>query len=233
VYDTRLLLSGEIPRIAAHYESRQTAEQVLRKLKDLGINAIAVTDSMLRLPQQSFHAYTLTPGKQEVLFKDRSGAEKKTVSDDVFLIITGTIQTSTVSETVTTRKKLNVTTTLLTGGIPVYKNVKEKTTASSQETESFIRLYNNRPVDPYVVISQHDLDYSFLGEKTAVSARANFTSVISALREIFPQAIFNDVLSKPFRITSTPGKVREDMELYCRLIYLFNLAKSRQCPAAW
>jgi hypothetical protein len=226
LYDTRLLLSGEIPRIAAHYESIQTAEPVLHALVDLGIKAIALSDSILRQPPLSFMAYMLKFGKQEVLFKDRNDIEKRIRDNEAFLIITGMIQTSTESETITTRKKLNVTTTLITGGIPIYRKVKEKTITRSQGTEYFIRLYSKKPEDPFVVISQHDMDYSFLGEKTAMTTRENFASVVSAMQQAFPQAIFNDSLSKPFTITSSPNRTSEDVEIHCRLIYVFNLVKS-------
>lgn len=231
IYDTRILLSGEIPRIIAHCESMHTAKPVLHALTGLGINAIAFNNSTLRQPPQSFKACTLAFGKQEVTFKDRSSQEKRIEENGVFLIITGMIQTSTESETITTRKELNITTTLLTGGIPIYRKVKEKTTTHSTGTEHFIRLYSKKPDDPFVVIFQHDMNYSFLGEKTAISSRENFASVVTALQEAFPQAIFDDRLVKPLRITSSPNQAWEDIEIHCRLIYTFHLITSGLDPA--
>jgi hypothetical protein len=230
-YDARLLLSGEIPKIVAHYENMQMAEPVLHTLVELGIDAIALSDFILRQPQRIFKAYTIELGKQEVLFKDINGIEKRIRESDAFLIITGIIQTSTESEAITTRRKLNITSTLLTGGIPIYKKVKEKTITRFQGTEYFMRLYSNKPVNPFVAISQHDMDYSFLGEKIAMSTRANFTSVVTTMQEIFPQAIFNDSLSKPFRIMSSPSQSWDDVEIHCRLVYAFNLVKSGLDPS--
>jgi hypothetical protein len=232
VYDTRVLLSGEIPRIIAHYENMQMAGPVVHSLKELGIEAIAFNDSQLRQPPQFFKAYTLSTGTQEVLFKDRSGREKRMRDNEGFLIITGMIQTSTQTETVTTRKKLNITTTLLTGGIPIYKKVKEKTTTHSTESDQFLRLYSRRPDDPVVLITRHDMDYSFLGEKIDVSTRANFILTVAAIREAFPAALYNDMLSKPFKITSSPDRSLSDTEIQCRLIYEFSLAKNDGRPAA-
>ena len=231
IYDARLLLSGEIPKIVAHYENMQIAEPVLHTLTELGIETIALSDSILNQPRQMFKAYTLAFGKKEIVFVDRSGSEKKVSDNDAFLIISGKIQTSTESEATITRKKLNITSTLLTGGIPIYRKVKEKTTTHSQETEYFMRLYSKKPLDSFVTISQHDMDYSFLGEKTAMSTRANFITVISTIQEMFPQAIFNDSLSKSFGITSSHNRSWDDIEIHCRLIYAYNLVKSGLDPA--
>lgn len=232
VYDTRVLLSGEIPRVIAHYENMHAAEPVVRSLKEMGIKAIAFNDSKLRQTPQFFQAYTLSIGTQEVLFKDRSGHEKKIRDSEAFLIIIGMIQISTETETMTTRKKLNIATTLLTGGIPIYKKVKEKTTTRSTESDQFLKLYSRGPDDPVVLITRHDMNYSFLGEKTDVSTRANFILTVSAMREAFPNALYNDMLTKPFKITSSSDRSLNDIEIQCRLIYEFSLAKDGTSPAA-
>jgi hypothetical protein len=231
MYDARLLLTGEIPKIVAHYENMQTAEPVLHTLKELGIETIALNDSVFSQPREMFKAYTLAFGKKEVVFVDRSGTEKRVGDNDAFLIIAGKIQTSIESESIITRKKLNITSTLLTGGIPIHKKVKEKTTTHSQETEYFLRLYSRKPLDSFIAISQHDMDYSFLGEKTAMSTRANFITLISTIQELFPQAIFNDSLSKSFGITSSHSRSWDDIEMHCRLIYAYNLVKNGLDPA--
>jgi hypothetical protein len=232
VYDTRVLLSGEIPRIIAHYENIPATGQVVHSLKELGIDAIAFNDSQLRQPPQFFKAYTLSTGTQDVLFKDRSGREKRMRDNEAFLIITGMIQTSTETEIVTTRKKLNVATTLLTGGIPIYKKVKEKKTTHSTESDQFMRLYSTRPDDPVVLITRHDMDYSFLGERIDVSTRANFILTVAVVREALPNALYNDMLVKPFKITSSADRSLNDSEVQCRLIYEFSLAKNDGRPAA-
>jgi hypothetical protein len=231
IYDARLLLSGEIPKIVAHYENMQTTEPVLHTLTELGIETFTLSDSMLSQPGQMFKAHALTFENKEVVFFDRNGIEKRVGDNNAFLIITGKIQTSTESEAIITRKKLNITSTLITGGIPIYRKVKEKATTHSQESEYFMRLYSKKPVDPFVVISQHDMDYSFLGEKTAISTRANFITVISTIQEIFPQAIFNDSLSKAFGISSSNNRSWDNIEMHCRLIYAYNLVKSGLDPA--
>ena len=231
IYDARVLLSGEIPKIAAHYENMQIAGPVLHTLTDLGIETIALSDSTLSQPRQMFKARTLSFEKKEVVFTDRSGIEKRVGDSDAFLIITGKVQTSREAEAIITRKKLNITSTLLMGGIPISRKVKEKTTTHSQETEYFLRLYGRKPLDSFVLISQHDMDYSFLVEKTAMSTRANFMAVVSTIQEIFPQAIFNDSLSKSFSVTSSPDRAWDEIEIYCRLIYVCNLVKNGLDPA--
>jgi hypothetical protein len=68
------------------------------------------------------------------------------------------------------------------------------------------------------------MNYSFLGSGLAVSSLTNFNTVITGLREKFPQAIFDDRLRKPFNVSASSGHVREDIDINCKLIYLFYLA---------
>lgn len=224
-YDTRLLLTGEIPKIIAHYESIQIAESVVRNLRDLGLVAVACRDSDLRRHPQSFKAQTLEFRGEEVLFRDGAGREKRIGENSVFLILEGRIQTSVEVETTKPRTKFSLTGTLLTGGIPIWRRVDEKTTARSIEAEYFARLYDGKSSDPSVEILQHHMNYSFLGAKIAASSLTNFGTVVLRLREVFPQAIFDDRLVKPSAAASS-SRVWEDTEINCKLIYLLHLVTS-------
>src|SRR4030042_3634962 len=77
IYETRLLLTGKLPRIVAHYQNMESAESIARKLKDLGLPAFVCRDSELRKPKQIFRAHTMEFKGNEVIFKDNGGNERK------------------------------------------------------------------------------------------------------------------------------------------------------------
>ena len=227
-YDTRLLLAGEIPKIIAHCDSIQITESVIRNLRDLGLVTIACRDSELRQSPQGFKVQTLEFREKEVLFRDSAGREKRRGENNIFLILEGRIQTSVEVETTKSKTKFSLTRTLLTGGIPMWRKVDEKTTERSTQDEYFARLYDRESPEPSVEVLQHHMNYSFLGAKIAASSLINFGTVILKLREIFPQAIFDDRLVKPSVVNAYSSRFGEDIEINCKLIYLFHTVTSGQ-----
>ena len=225
-YDTRLLLTGEIPKIIAHYDSIQMAESIVHNLHGLGLVAIACRDSELRQSRQGFKVQTLEFREKEVLFRDSAGREKSIGENNVFLIIEGRIQTSVEVETTKPKTKFSLTGTLLTGGIPIWRKVDEKTTTRSIQDEYFARLYDRKSPEPGIEILQTHMNYSFLAGKTAASSLTNFGTVILKLREVFPQAIFDNRLAKPSLVTAYSSRFSEAVDLNCKLIYLFHLVTS-------
>ncbi|MBM2824511.1 MAG: hypothetical protein HW402_175 [Dehalococcoidales bacterium] len=220
-YDARLLLAGRIPKIIAHYNNRQTVESVIQKLHALGLAAMACRDAELRPSSPSFQVQTMEFGGGEALFRDNGNHEKKIAADNVFLVLEGKIPASAGIETTKTTTKINLTATLLTGGIPIMRKVNQTTTTAATQDEWLARLYDRKSPEPSVELRQHQMNYSFLGAKIAVSSLANFSTVVNRLRELFPQAIFDDRLIKSFGAIS-PSRAWEDFEINCRLIYLFH-----------
>lgn len=223
---TRLSLAGELPRIIAHAESATKAETIIKDLGELGLTAIACRASELgRLPPP-FPVQTLELGEKAILFRDSAGAEKRMAAGDVFLILTGRVESSVELKATRSRIKFSWGATLLSGGIPVWKRSKETTTEKFGQSEGFARLYGRKADEPTVELWQHDLNYSCLGTERAVSSVVNFEKMRRRLREAFPRAILDDRLDRPLALTDW-----QDVELNCRLIYLFQ-AMAKQKPAA-
>lgn len=220
---TRLLLAGELPRIIARADSPPAAEATIKTLRQLGLVALACPDAELRQLPPIFAAQTLEFGKKAVIFRDSAGAEKKMAGDDVFLILSGRVESSVEVETTRTRGKFSWGRTLILGGIPAWKKVKETTTEKSSQTEDFARLYSSKSAEPAVDLWQYNLNYSFLGAERGATSAMNFSTLVRRLREVFPQAIFDNRLAKPLALTTTSSW--QDVELNCRLIYLFEATK--------
>jgi hypothetical protein len=232
LYDTRLLLIGEIPKIIAHDNCTERAEAMTKKLRDIGLTSILLRDSELRQSSTSFKARTMEFRGEEVLFRDRAEHTQVIDENSIFLILEGRIHSTRDIETIRTRKKFNLAGTLLTGGIPVSRKVEEKTVTQSSQIEYFIRLYKKDLMDSYIDILQHDMDYSFLGTQRAPTAAINFSMVVQKLQETFPQAIFDNRMIKPMVINEYSTNIWEDIEINCKLMYMFHMTVSRHGSSA-
>ena len=224
LYETRLHLTGEIPRIISQYDTVQRAELTAQMLRALNLVVIVCKDSELRKTSQRYRAHTLEFDEQAVLFSDKSRQTRRLESKNVFLIIKGRIQTHTETEVVSARMKFSLPATLLTGGIPIWRKVKEKTKDKSVKTEYFVRLYDRMSPEPSVEMLDYDLDYSCLGVKIAASSTANFNAVTTTIRNIFSQAIFDDRLLESFGTDLAFTTPRDNIEINCKLIYLCHQA---------
>jgi len=230
LYETRLRLTGKIPKIVANYSTTQLAELAARMLRGLGLVVIVFSDSELRKPWQIYKARSLKFEEQAITFINRSGQARRMEAGEAFLILSGRMEAYTEKETIKIVKKLDLAATLaatpLTGGIPISKKVKEKTISKSFQTESFLRLYDRTLPELAVEISQHDFDYSFLGTEMVSSATANFSIAIRKIREAFPQAIFDDRLIEPFKANMPATMAQDNIESNCKLIYWYHQAVS-------
>ena len=226
LYGTRLLLAGKIPKIIAHYDTVQIAELTAQSLRELGLVAIVCKASELRKPSQRYRAHTLKFEERAVLFWDKSGQARRMETRNAFLIINGRMQTYTETEVTSTKMKFSLPATVATGGIPIWRRVKEKTRDKSLQTECFVRLYDRTLPEPSVEILQYDFDYSFLGAKMASSSLANFSTIVTKIRDTFPQAVFDDRLIEPFGVDIPSTTPRDNIEINCKLIYLYHQAMS-------
>lgn len=190
--------------------------------------AFVCRDSELRNRSASFVAHTTRSGGREVIFWDRRGGEVRVEAGDAFLIIGGRIQSTTQEKTSTTKMKLNVPATVLTGGIPIMRRVTQKTTTESFQAEDFVRIFDRRSSDPRVEMFQNHVDYTFLGPELTPSTPANFKIVVTKLREWFPLAIFDERLTRHFNADVPAAGPGEALEINCKLIYLCHLAIERR-----
>jgi hypothetical protein len=227
LYGTRLLMAGKMPQLVARCQTTQAAELVAQSLRALGLVVVVCDDAELRKSTAvSFSAYTMKLGEGEAIFWDKGGEMRSIRTGSVFMILKGTRQTNIKEETTNTRMKLNIAATLLTGGIPVFRSVKEEPKNQSIQTEYFLRLYDRMSLEPSVEIFQHSFDYSVLGTKMASSSLANLNRLITELKKAFPRAVFDDRLTKPSRVAVPFARPADNVETNCKLIYLCHQARN-------
>ena len=91
------------------------------------------------------------------------------------------------------------------------------------ENEWFLRLYERASSEPRVEMLQYDMDYLFLGAEATHSSMVNFISVVKRLREIYPQAFYDERLMRPFATDIPMTTPDEDLDINCKLIYFQHL----------
>jgi len=231
LYETRLLLSsGKIPRIVAHCQGMPVANSVAQRLRALGLVTIVCKDTELRQPSRRFRAFTLKLGDEDVVFQDKGSQARTIRAGNALLILKGVIKNYTETEAESTRMKFSLAGTVLTGGVPIFRKVKEKSSELSVETECFVRCYDQMSPDISVEILQHDFDYSFLKTKMASSSHVNLNTTIAELRRTFTQAVFDDRLTQPFRVDIPSTTQRDDIEIICKLVFLYHQAMGNLGP---
>jgi hypothetical protein len=220
-YTTRMLLTGKIPKLASHYGSLEEAAEIKQSLQALGLAVFISHSSFLNYTDDTvFRAFTLDIGKDAITFRNQGGKSRITGKEDVFLIIRFNKQHVIVNKSTTTRLKFSLGKTLMTGGIPMFNQEQETTTAESAQTEMVLRLYNRVSPEHYVELAQQNMDFSFLGEKRGYSSKANFNTVVNVVRKAFSGAIFNDDLVF-FSGMKAAADTDEAMEVNCRLLYQY------------
>jgi hypothetical protein len=122
--------------------------------------------------------------------------------------------------------KLSLRATMLTGGIPVWRNVKAKTTQESLEAEHVVRIHDRKSPEPIVEILQHDVDYSFLGAEMAPASLANLNTIVDRMASMFPHAVFDDRLTRHPVAGVPSSRLLDDFEVNCRLVYLCHLSRT-------
>ena len=222
-YETRLFLSGKIPKLIAHYPTIEEADFIAKQLQTLGLKTIALNDNDLKQsPATRFAAYSLQFEENAVTFRDKGSHPKKLETGDVFLMLKGKLLTSAEKVITNTSMKFNLTATIMTGGIPIWNKVKETTRETTGDMEHFVRIYDHLSMEPKIEFFENSFDFSSLGADLAPSSLTNFNSIIAKLRSIFPQALFDDSLAQPSGISGSSDRQANEIELNCRLLYLFH-----------
>ena len=220
LYATGLLLTGKTPKIVSHLPDIRSAEQFASELQKLGLTAFTVEERELHKPASYFKVNKIISEESSVGFEDRSRHSKRLEAAAVFLILKGKLFKRHETNVEMTSRKLNISSTLLTG-IPMLKKQTKTVKEVSIETEAFLRIYERQSMDPAIELLQHGIDYSFLGPQMTYTSQGNFSILVKKLTEAFPGAIFNDSLMEAGKADLTTFAEVDISTVNSRLLYLY------------
>jgi len=225
IYEVRLLLSGRIPKLVAHFDNSEAASIIAASLSSLGLLSFTVEDAELHVPVTSgieFIAHSLQLENGQVKFLARNGTEKIITANKLFLILYGKMSMPITTMDKNVKMKINVPATLIAGGIPILRKSEENVEKLSYQTEYFVRLYGPVLSEPLIGVFESGFDYSFLEMKISPSSSENLKQLVLELKMEFPNAIIDSRL-----IEGAPVLQGGEMEDACKLIFLCERAKSK------
>ncbi|HXY74567.1 MAG TPA: hypothetical protein VEH58_04520 [Dehalococcoidales bacterium] len=218
-YDTQLLLSSKIPLIVAYYDELKDAEAIAGDLQRFGLNTLICREEELLSIQDNFQAHRCSFENESIIFWDTNNRAMNVGKGKISLIVVASLSIPEQKKTIETKMKLDLTATLLTGGLPVVRRVRKESTQVSTNVERLIKLYDKKTTDFCIEIKQRGFNYSVLGNKIAPSSFINFTLLQSRLASFFTSAKVDESL-KDF---STVNESAVDtFDVTSRLIYLFH-----------
>ncbi len=193
-FEARQRLIGGGPSVVASFSDQQQARGLAEKVSRVGIKALIVDATAVRLRGSSFIVRRFKFEDHMLKIEAQNGQQGSLPYGEMQLILTGTSVVG-VNETKTVvEKKFSMGKTLLAGGIPLTKKVERQEIVSSEESEQILYLYaHDRPT---AVFSLNGMNYDGFGAEMKLSRKLNFSHLISQMRLHAPGATFDDRLLK-------------------------------------
>jgi hypothetical protein len=192
VFEARQRLIGGGPSVVASFADQQQARVVAEKVGRVGIKALIVDATAVRLRNYFFIVRHFKFEDRVLKIEAHNGQQETLPYAEMRLVLTGTSVVG-ISETKTiVEKKFSMGKTLLAGGIPMSKKVERQEEVFSEESEQILYLYaHDRPT---AVFSLNGMNYDGFGAEMKLSRKLNFSHLISQLRLHAPGAAFDDRL---------------------------------------
>jgi hypothetical protein len=234
LYYTRALLASKIPKIISQLTDLQKVEVMLHQIEALGIVSFSIRDDVLQKPLRIFKANTLEFAENYIVFKDKNSQLFRLEEKNVCLVLKGILRKDEEKEVISNIKNLNITATLMTGGIPIGRTVMQKTKEITSQNESFLRLFEKNSLDFCLEIKQHSFNYSCLGSDMSTSSLCNINLITKRIKELFHEAVFDDKMGEfPF-INTSRNSMYQNVDIECKLIYLYyQIIKSHPKFVKW
>ena len=189
VYEVRQRMVGDGPVVIAKFADSQVAEATREKLEQGGVPTFLV-DSDAR--PVTFFVRHFRVNKKTLQVATAAGEQREIPLARIthLLAATTVVVPAEAGETVTERK-FSLGKTVLSGGIPMTKQVKRQTTGTHEERDEVLCLLADRQMFLFL---RTGLDYAGLGDAKQLTRELNFNSLKTELRRSAPQSIFDDRL---------------------------------------
>jgi hypothetical protein len=195
-YEARTRLAGDFPRVVAVLGERAPAEAQAAGLRADGLSAAVLDGAAVASDRQRDVAASLAFGAGAVVATMRDGRTREVAYESVGLLVHGVrtgVATSTEESTV---KSFSAGRAILTGGLSMRSSKTVTTTKSTEQRETFVYVIE-RGVEPALAVYERGMNYAFLGAALAPSSMANFTTVLTRLRERCAAARYDQRLTRP------------------------------------
>lgn len=195
VFEARQKVSGGGPAVLASFADPQQAGTLAGKLSQDGVPAMVIDTEVVRGRNQPLRVCRFVLGPQALqleLFEGESCAIDYGTIDLLLVAICAAGQTQ--ATTTETERKFSLGKTLLAGGVPMTKEVKNEKIVNIEERDETLWLYVRKGAT--VIFNRGALNYDGLGDAMQLTRDLNFAHLKNALRRLAPQADYDDRLVK-------------------------------------
>lgn len=211
-YEQRLVLNGGLPSIVQRTTDRAAAQGLLAKLLARGQGAVACDAGAVIASERMTLLRHFAFEPDAVVLTDRDDARLPYV--DVAALLRAVHRTRTETESNVQQKKLSMGRALISGGLMLSKSVAKKERSVTQEMEQVLYVFRASGAPPWL-LRERAANYSALGKDLGPSSAQNFLTTIQRLRELAPEAVYDDRLVAPrpvpARISRTTGDKSESV----------------------
>jgi len=200
VFEVRQRMIGGGPAVVASFADPLRAQELAAALQQSGGAALVLDAAQVRSAPGHFSVRRFELGDGALRVEAVDGGRAEIPYAEIRLLlpgvrISGQTELKTVSE-----RKLSLGRTLLSGGIPLSKTVTRQEEVTTEERTRHLFLFT--PGRPQVVFRQSGMSYEGFGAAMKLSQELNFSFLISELRRLAPQALYDD------RLLNRLGQVR-------------------------
>jgi hypothetical protein len=187
------------PAVLATFPEAAAAEAYADELRSRGFAMLVLPPEQVETEKERFLTRSFAVGPEALTAQSRQGSAE-VAWRDVRLLLRGVVRVEHKRTQTVQRRELSLGRAVITGGLMVTKPVKSSKTEVLIENEGFLHLYP--AAGPPLVFRQSELNYAGLGPGLQPSVAANFSRLVTVLREACPQARFDE------RLASPPGQAR-------------------------
>jgi hypothetical protein len=198
VYDTRLQLTGTVPRLLTLSEPADIAHHWVRRLVEAGGRAAACRATPLLAPDGLVWARTLMlDNPAQLAWQTQDGALGRVAIADIDLLLRARSVTQAMTTATVSESKFSLGKTIATGGIPMRKKVSKEVQQAGTVSERLeLYVFAQRQVQPVTCIDAGKLDFSGLGRQMAAGMSTNFQTLCDLLSERTGRTIDNRLFER-------------------------------------
>ncbi|GFE61197.1 hypothetical protein [Geobacter sp. AOG2] len=192
-YEARPRMLGGGPAVVASFADPQRAADLAKKLNQSGFTTLIFDATGVRNGVGHFVVRRFEFKKWALRIEASNGPQDEIPYEEIDLLlpctsIVGVSETKTVTE-----RKLSISKTILSGGLPMTSKVEHQEEVSSEERSKFLHLYAVGRRSP-VIFSQNGMSFDGFGDAMKLSRELNFTHLTGELRRLCPGAVYDDRL---------------------------------------
>ncbi|HEY6559192.1 MAG TPA: hypothetical protein VI072_18035 [Polyangiaceae bacterium] len=203
-YEHRLRLSAGSPANVLVTADQELAARTLAQLRARGHGAVLLDGETVVASEQMISMRHFRIDSDEVTIEGPTA--KRLPASDVLALLRALHRTRTDTRAEVKTKSFSLGRALATGGLMASKTTKREELSSSAETEPVLYVFRASGATPWL-LRERATNYSALGRELAPSSMQNFLTTVRRLRELAPQAIYDERLLS-LRVASGPPATR-------------------------